>query len=169
MHGVVLRPLGQPGDLGWVVQAHGELYAREFGWDATFERSAAEVLLGFLRDHDPAREAGWIAEVDGARAGSIVCVRTGDEAVAKLRVLLVHPDARGRGVGRVLVDTCIAFARDAGYQHLELWTVDVLVSARRIYDAAGFRLVDEEPRRELFGAQLVGQTLALDLTAPTAH
>jgi GNAT superfamily N-acetyltransferase len=161
--GLVIRPLGRPGDLGWVVQAHGELYAREFGWDASFEALVARIMADHAAGHDPAREAGWIAELDGRRVGSVLCVAA-DETTAQLRVLLVHPDARGRRLGHRLTAECIGFARAAGYRRLRLWTNDSLVAARAVYLAAGFRLVEEE-RHTSFGADLVGQVYELDLTS----
>jgi GNAT superfamily N-acetyltransferase len=156
-----IRPLGQPGDLGWVVQAHGEVYADEFGWDATFEALVARIVADYAAEHDAMREAAWIAELDGERVGCVFCVRAGDD-LAKLRILLVHPKARGRGVGDRLVATCVDFARNAGYRRMTLWTNDVLVSARRIYEARGFELVDEYRHRS-FGQDLVGQNWAREL------
>ena len=158
--GFVLRP-PEPGDLGWVIERHGSRYASEYGWDATFEALVARIVADFAERHDPGREATWIAEVDGETAGCVMCVRE-DEHVAKLRLLLVEPRARGLGLGRRLVDECIAFARRAGYRDLMLWTNDPLVHARRIYERAGFRLVDEERHRS-FGAELVGETWTLAL------
>lgn len=168
MGDVQIRQLGQPGDLGWVVLAHGEQYTAEFGWDASFEALVARIVADFGENHDVERERAWIAELDGRRVGCVFCV-AGDEPdsneqdTAKLRILLVHPDARGHRVGTRLVDTCVAFARDAGYKRMRLWTNDVLAAARRIYLAAGFRLVDEEAHHS-FGADLVGQDYELDLT-----
>jgi GNAT superfamily N-acetyltransferase len=156
-----IRRLGEPGDLGWVVMAHGETYAREYGWDGTFERLVARIVA----DWDPATDAAWIAEHDGRRVGCVFCVHApgpAGNATAKLRILLVDPGVRGQGLGSQLVGECVAYARDAGYTHLTLWTNDVLVAARRIYQAAGFRLVDEEPHRS-FGHDLIGQTWVLDL------
>ncbi|MFI0356875.1 GNAT family N-acetyltransferase [Actinomadura sp. 9N407] len=152
---MTVRPLGEPGDLGWVVQAHGEVYAEQFGWDGGFEALVARIVADYAEQNDPVREAAWIAEVDGRRVGCVFCV-DGGEGTAKLRILLVHPSARGLGIGSRLVDECLRFAQEAGYREITLWTNDVLVSARRIYQAAGFELVDEEPHRS-FGHDLVGQ------------
>ena len=159
---VVVRRADRPGDLGWVVMAHGEIYAEQFGWNSDFEALVARIVADYATDHDSIRDAAWIAEVDGERAGCIFCV-TGDvPGVAKLRILLVTPSARGFGVGTRLVEECLAFARDAGYWQVTLWTNDVLVSARRIYEAFGFVLTEEEPHHS-FGHDLVGQTWTLDL------
>ena len=159
----IIRPLGQPGDLGWVVMAHGELYAAEFGWDATFEALVARIVADYAADADPARDAAWIAELDGRRVGCVFCVADPDEpAAAKLRILLVHPDARGHGLGGRLVDECLAFARRAGYERMRLWTNHPLVAARSVYVARGFRLVAEEEHRS-FGVDLVGQNYELIL------
>ena len=157
---VVLRPPG-PGDYGWVVARHGALYAAEHGWDATFEGLVARIVGDYVAAHDPAREAAWIAEVDGEPAGCVFCVAK-DDATAQLRILLVEPSARGLGIGSRLVDECLRFATRAGYRSITLWTNDVLASARRIYEAAGFTLVDEEPHHS-FGHDLVGQHWARDL------
>jgi GNAT superfamily N-acetyltransferase len=162
MSTAVVRTADRPGDLGWVVQAHGELYAAEFGWDTSFEALVAQIVADYAAVHDPARESAWIAEVDGARAGCVFCVAGEEPDTAKLRILLVDPAARGQGLGRRLVDTCVDFARGAGYRRLTLWTNDVLVSAIRIYEAVGFRLVDEE-KHHSFGQDLVGQNWLLDL------
>lgn len=151
----------EPGDLGWVVERNAVLYAEEYGWDASYEALVAKIIAAFAADHDPARERVWIAEVDGQRAGAVCCVRDDDET-ARLRLLLTEPWARGLGLGSRLVDACSEFARDAGYSRLVLWTNDILTAARRIYQRAGFRLIDEEPHHS-FGADLTGQTWQLDL------
>lgn len=152
---VVLRE-PQPGDLGWVVQAHGELYAREYGFDRSFEGLVAQIVADFVRDFDPQREKAWIAEVDGERAGSVFLVRK-SATVAKLRLLLLAPEARGLGLGGRLVDECIAFARAAGYRRLVLWTQSNLTAARGIYASRGFELKASEPNAA-FGQQLVSET-----------
>ena len=164
MDDVLLRPLGRPGDLGWVVMAHGEVYAAEFGWDATFEALVARIVADHAGRHDPAREAAWIAERGGRRVGCVFCVAA-DDRTAQLRILLVHPDARGHGLGARPTAECIRFARSAGYERLRLWTNDPLVAARSVYLAAGFVLVEEEPHTS-FGAELVGQTYELLLDRP---
>jgi DNA-binding MarR family transcriptional regulator/GNAT superfamily N-acetyltransferase len=151
---VVLRGL-RPGDLGWIAQRHGEVYAREYGWSQSFEAFVARIVADYLDNQQPGRENAWIAEVDGQRAGCVFCVRN-DDATAQLRVLLVEAWARGHGLGARLVDECVQFARDSGYRKLVLWTNDILVAARRIYLAAGFELVREE-RHYSFGKELVGQ------------
>jgi GNAT superfamily N-acetyltransferase len=150
-----VRPLDRPGDLGWVVQAHGEQYAAEFGWDTTFEALVARIVADWAESHDPAREAAWIAELDGARVGCVFCVAA-DEQTAQLRILLVLPDARGQALGTRLTRQCVDFARAAGYRQMRLWTNHPLTTARRIYLAEGFTLVEEEPHTS-FGADLVGQ------------
>jgi GNAT superfamily N-acetyltransferase len=159
-----IRRLGRPGDLGWVVQAHGELYATEFGWDASFETLVARIVADYADDHDDAREAAWIAELDGVRVGCVFCVAENAET-ARLRILLVEPAGRGQRLGSRLVDECLRFARNAGYRRMVLWTNDPLVAARSIYLAAGFRLAAEEPHHS-YGADLVGQTYELELERP---
>lgn len=158
----VIRTLGEPGDLGWVVQAHGEVYAREFGWNADFEALVARIVADWAQDHDPIREGAWIAEVDGTRAGCVFCVAE-DEDTARLRILLVDPEFRGQSLGTRLVRSCLEFARSADYKRIVLWTNDPLTAARDIYLAEGFTLVDETPHRS-YGVDLVGQNYALDLT-----
>ncbi|HEV7981022.1 helix-turn-helix domain-containing GNAT family N-acetyltransferase [Amycolatopsis sp.] len=163
---LVLRP-PRPGDLGWVVHRHGVLYAREYGWDETFEALVAKVASEFLNGQSPAglgnaRQAGWIAEVDGEPVGSVFCMPGPDEKIAKLRLLLLEPGARGLGVGKRLVGECVEFARASGYASMELWTVSLLAAARGIYERAGFRLAEEEPVK-VFGADVVSQTWRLTL------
>jgi GNAT superfamily N-acetyltransferase len=160
MSAAVIRPADQPGDLGWVVQAHGELYAAEYGWGLPFEALVARIVADYAESHDPARETAWIAEVDGER---VFCVQGPDESTAKLRLLLLTPAARGQGLGGRLVDTCLAFAREADYKRMVLWTNDPLEAARNIYLRRGFRLTGSEPHT-LFGEGLLSQTYELDLT-----
>ena len=145
----------QPGDMGWVVQRNGALYAEEFGWDASYEALVARIVADYVDHRDPECEAAWIAELDGTRAGCVFCV--GENAsTARLRLLLVEPWARGLGMGARLVEEVLRFARRAGYSDITLWTNDVLVDARRIYQRAGFTL-DDESRHHSFGHDLVGE------------
>ena len=145
----------RPGDLGWVIQRQAAGYAAEYGWDETYEALVARIMADFVDSRDPAREAAWIAEADGQRVGSILCVRKSD-TVAQLRLLYVDPAARGLGIGSKLVEECLRFARAAGYTEMTLWTNSVLAEARRIYQRTGFTLIGEEPHHS-FGADLVGQ------------
>jgi DNA-binding MarR family transcriptional regulator/GNAT superfamily N-acetyltransferase len=158
---LVLRP-PEPGDFGWVISRNAALYADEHDWDETYETLVARIVADYLENHDTRRERAWIAEVGGERVGAVFCVRKDDD-VAQLRLLLVEPGARGHGVGTRLVDECLRFARRAGYSRITLWTNDVLAAARRIYERAGFELVDEEPHHS-FGHDLVGQTWTRTLT-----
>ncbi len=151
----------QPGDLGWVIHRQAVLYATEYGWDWRFEGLVAEIVAGFVQQFDPQAERCWIAQLGPRIVGAVFLVR-GSATEAKLRMLYVEADARGLGVGARLVDECIATARAQGYQRLTLWTNDVLVAARRIYQARGFTLVSEE-RHHSFGHDLVGQYWALTL------
>jgi GNAT superfamily N-acetyltransferase len=131
------------GDLGWVVAAHGRIYHESYGWDVSFEALVAGVVGGFAEDHDPERERGWIATVEGRPAGSIFCVAD-DAETARLRLLVVEPGARGLGIGEALVEACVEYARAKGYRRMVLWTDEFLTPARRLYAAAGFRLVSSK-------------------------
>ncbi|HEY3717117.1 MAG TPA: bifunctional helix-turn-helix transcriptional regulator/GNAT family N-acetyltransferase [Jatrophihabitantaceae bacterium] len=172
------RPSGEvtlrqpaPGDLGWIVARNAELYTADYGWDADYETLVARIVADFAATHDPDRERAWIAEIDGQRVGCVMCARAddadradrADKATAKLRLLLVEPSARGLGVGTRLVDACVDFARDAGYQRMTLWTQSTLSAARRIYAAAGFELVHSAPHHS-FGADLVEETWTVELS-----
>ncbi len=156
----LIRP-HRPGDIGWIVHRHGVLYSRDYGWNANFEGFVAEIAGKFAQSHDASREHCWIAERHGDIIGSVFLMRQ-DDQTAKLRLLYVEPAARGLGVGRRLVEQCLHFARSAGYRRIVLWTNDGLTSARRIYEAAGFRLVAEEAH-SMFGPPMVGQDWELEL------
>lgn len=149
------------GDLGWIIRRQGMLYAEEYGWDGRFEALVAEIGAAFVRDFKPGFERAWVAELDGEVVGSVFCVKV-SEHEAKLRLLYVEPAARGHRIGYLLTDACIAFARERGYQRLSLWTNDVLVAARRIYQQRGF-VLEQEERHHSFGHDMVGQYWALDL------
>ncbi len=151
----------RPGDLGWVVQRHGALYAEEYGWDERFEALVAGIVARFVKHFDAARERCWIAEIDGERVGAVLVVKQ-SRSTAKLRLLIVEPGARGRGLGRRLVEECIAFARAKGYRKLVLWTQSNLAAARAIYKQCGFRRVRKE-RHSSFGYDLVGEFWQLAL------
>ena len=156
----------RPGDIGWIIHRQGILYYEEYGWDERFEALVAEICARFIQNEDPARERCWVAERNGEIVGAVFCVAKSD-TVAQLRLLYVEPSARGLGIGNGLVDECIDFARHAGYSKMVLWTNDVLDSARRIYEAKGFKLLEEE-KHHSFGHDLVSQTWELVLTGDSA-
>jgi GNAT superfamily N-acetyltransferase len=159
---VALRP-PRSGDYGWVVQRHGELYNREYGWDERFEGLTAEVIADFVRNFDASRDRGWIADRSGERLGCVFVVRHPKrDGVARLRLLLVEPAARGLGIGKRLVQACTSFAREAGYHTITLWTDSELTAARAIYAREGYRLVMLEPHH-LFGAGRLAETWELEL------
>ena len=151
----LLRP-HQPGDMGWVVQRHGMLYAEEYGWDAHFEALVADVVARFIRHYDSRRERCWIAEREGENVGSVFLVKK-SKRIAKLRLLLVDPKARGIGIGTRLVNECLRFAAQAGYKKITLWTNSILVTARKIYERAGFELIESAPHHS-FGHDLISET-----------
>lgn len=170
MPGIVLRA-HRPGDIGWVISRHGELYAQEFGWDQRFEAMVARIGADFIDRFDPALEACWIAERGGERLGCVFLVQARDDesqavqpGIAQLRMLLLDPAARGLGLGRRLVDECERFARAKGYRRIRLWTNSLLLAARGIYQRAGYRLLASEPH-ESFGHALVGEIWELSLDA----
>lgn len=151
----------RPGDMGWIIQRHAEIYTDEYAWNSNFETLVAEIGAKFLRDLQPGRERCWIAERNGVNVGCVLMVER-SKSVAQLRLLLVEPSARGLGIGNSLVNECIAFARSAGYRRMRLWTNDVLHSARKIYQAAGFELIEEEVH-DTFGPSLTSQTWEMKL------
>ncbi|HTH73863.1 MAG TPA: bifunctional helix-turn-helix transcriptional regulator/GNAT family N-acetyltransferase [Trinickia sp.] len=151
----------RPGEMGWIVHRQSVLYAQEYGWNAEYEALVAEIVAKFIREFDPKRERCWIAEKDGKVVGSVFIVRQ-DESTAKLRLLYVEPSARGLGIGRRLVDECLRFAKSVGYKRIVLWTNSVLADARKIYEKAGFELMEEAPHHS-FGKDLMGQVWGRDL------
>ncbi|WP_378739478.1 GNAT family N-acetyltransferase [Nocardia brasiliensis] len=154
----------KPGDYGWIIERHGRLYADEYSWDGTYEELIVRIVADYLNAHDEQREHAWIAESGGEPVGSICCVAE-SETTARLRLLLVEPTARGLGVGSALVEECLRFATAAGYREMVLWTVDVLTAARKIYQRAGFELVEESPQHS-WGADVIGQTWRRSLGTP---
>ena len=157
---IVLRP-HRPGDMGWVTSANASLYAQEYGWDISYEALVARITAEFIENFDPKRERCWIAEMDGERVGSVFVVKKTDE-IAKLRLLIIDPKARGLGLGKRLVDECLRFAREAGYKSMTLWTQSILVAARGIYKRAGFECTATEPNHA-FGVDLISETWERDL------
>lgn len=156
----LLRP-HQPGDMGWVVHLHGMLYAQEYAWDDSFEALVAGIVAKFIQNFDPKKERCWIAEIEGEIVGSVFLVKE-SKTVCKLRLLIVHPKARGLGIGKKMVDECLRFAKQAGYRKIMLWTNNVLLAARHLYETTGFKLVLEEPHHS-FGHDLIGETWELEL------
>ena len=150
------------GDLGWITHRQAVLYEQEYGWDWTYEGLVSQILGDFAKQFDAAREDAWVADLNGEVVGSVFLMKSNDARVAKLRLLYVEPPARGLGIGSRLVKRCVERARELGYDQLKLWTNDVLASARKIYEAAGFTLFEENPHHS-FGRDLVGQTWVLDL------
>jgi len=151
----------EPGDMGWVIRQHGLFYHQRYGWDESFEALVAQICADFINHYDPQKERCWIAKMQDEQVGSLFCVKAGED-VAKLRMLLVMPKARGLGLGTQMVKECIRFAKRAGYKKITLWTNDILVEARKIYEKRGFKLVEEEPHHS-FGHDLVGQNWDLML------
>jgi GNAT superfamily N-acetyltransferase len=156
----ILRP-PRSGDMGWIVSRHGALYGEEYGWDERLEALCAEIVATFVRNFDAKRERCWIAERDGENVGSVMLVKDTEE-IARLRLLLVEPKARGLGIGARLVEECVRFARETRYKKITLWTHSVLIAARHIYEQAGFKLIDSKKHNE-FGKVLTGETWDLEL------
>ena len=156
----------EPGDMGWIVHRQAILYAEEYGWDGTYEALAAEIVAQFIKNYDPKRERAWVAEKDGERVGAVFVAKESDE-VAKLRLLHVEREARGLGIGKRLVEECIRFARQAGYQKMTLWTQSILHAARGIYKNAGFQIVHEQ-KHHSFGKDLTAETWELHLRVDSA-
>jgi DNA-binding MarR family transcriptional regulator/GNAT superfamily N-acetyltransferase len=157
---IILRP-HRPGDMGWVTSANAMLYAQEYGWDISYEALVGKITAEFIEKLDPVRERCWIAEMNGERVGSVFCVAKTPE-IAKLRLLIIDPSARGLGLGKRLVEECMRFAKESGYRRMTLWTQSILTAARGIYAKAGFELVAEEPHHS-FGVDLIGETWERDL------
>ena len=157
-----LLRMHQPGDMGWIVYRQAILYAEEYGWDGSYEALASEIVAEFIKNYDPKWDRAWVAEKDGERVGAVLVAKESDE-IAKLRLLHVEPQARGFGIGKRLVEECIRFARQAGYQKMTLWTQSILHAARHIYKQAGFHVVREE-KHHSFGKNLTAETWELKLT-----
>jgi DNA-binding MarR family transcriptional regulator/GNAT superfamily N-acetyltransferase len=156
-----LLRIHQPGDMGWIVYRQAILYSEEYGWDGTYEALAAEIVASFIKNYDPKWERAWVAEKDGERVGAVFVAKASDE-IAKLRLLHVEPEARGLGIGKRLVEECVRFARQAGYQKMTLWTQSILHAARHIYKQVGFQVVREE-KHHSFGKDLTAETWELNL------
>jgi len=155
-----IRP-HKPGDIEWIIHRHGQIYAEEYNWNETFEALVADILAQFVRHHDPQRERIWVAELDGERVGSVMIVDS-REYIAQLRLLLVEPKARNKGVGKRLIDECIDFSKKNGYKNIRLWTQSNLTAAHHLYLKAGFKLIKKEPHKS-FGHELIGENWELSL------
>ncbi len=162
---VDIRAGGKPGDIGWVISRHGTIYATEYGWNQEFELLVAGIATDFFTSHDPTREHSWFAEIEGKTVGCVFLV-SASETVAKLRMLIVEPGARGLGIGAALAEICISYAIAAGYDRMTLWTNSILVAARKLYESIGFELVESSPYHA-FGHDLVSETWELDLSTVT--
>lgn len=159
---VDIRAGGKPGDIGWVISRHGALYAAEYGWNQEFELLVAGIATDFFTSHDPTREHSWFAEYQGRTVGCVFLVKS-TETIAKLRMLIVEPDARGLGIGASLVEICIEYAIAAGYERMTLWTNSILVAARRLYESIGFELTESSPYHS-FGHDLISETWEVELS-----